>query len=161
MSNFNQIAEFGKKLMTLEKIEDSLELIADEAKKLLNAQRCSIFMVDKEENILWTKLSDGIGRIVLSLDSGVIGHTYKTGKPQIVNSPYEDSRFLQKIDKESGFITKNIITAPIFNSNREIIGIVELLNKSMGDFNDKDLRTLAFLANYVSGSLELASINTN
>lgn len=159
MYKYNQIAEFGKKLMALGKIENSLELIANEAKMLLNADRCSIFIVDAEDKMLWTKLSDGIGRIVIALDSGIVGDTYRTTKPQVVNSPYDDSRFLPSIDKKSGYLTKNIITVPIFDSKREVIGVIQLLNKSRGDYNDKDLETLTFFANYVSGSLELVLIN--
>ena len=153
---FNQIAEFGQKLMMLEDIENSLELISDEAKNLVDAQRCSIFIVDQEDMMLWTKLSDGIGRIVISLDAGIVGDTYQRKEAQIVNSPYSDDRFLPGIDKKSGYITKNMITVPIFDSKREIIGIIQLLNKSRFDFDEKDLETLTFFANYVSGSLELA-----
>lgn len=155
MKTYNQIAEFGQKLMSLGAIENVLELIASEAKKLVNTERCSIFIVDKEDGILWTKLSDGIGRIVLSLDSGIVGDTYQKQSAQIVNEPYSDARFLQVIDKKSGYVTKNIITVPIFDSKREIIGIIELLNKSRTDFTQEDLETLTFFANYVSGSLEL------
>jgi GAF domain-containing protein len=155
MKIYNQIAEFGQKLMSLDGIENVLELIADEAKKLVNTERCSIFIVDKEDGILWTELSDGIGRIVISLDSGIVGDTYQKQSAQIVNDPYSDPRFLQVIDKKSGYTTKNIITVPIFDSKREIIGIIELLNKSRYDFTNEDLETLAFFANYVSGSLEL------
>lgn len=155
MKTYNQIAEFGQKLMSLGAIENVLELIANEAKKLVNTERCSIFIVDKEDDILWTKLSDGIGRIVLSLDSGIVGYTYQKQAAQIVNDPYNDARFLQAIDKKSGYVTKNIITVPIFDSKREIIGIIELLNKSRTDFTQEDLEALTFFANYVSGSLEL------
>lgn len=155
MTTYNQIAEFGQKLMSLGAIENVLELIANEAKKLVNTERCSIFIVDKEDDILWTKLSDGIGRIVLSLDSGIVGYTYQKQSAQIVNDPYNDARFLQAIDKKSGYVTKNLITVPIFDSKREIIGIIELLNKSRTDFTQEDLEALTFFANYVSGSLEL------
>jgi len=155
MKKFNQIAEFGQKLMSLADMDKALELISHEAKKLLDAQRCSIFIVDKEDKILWTKLSDGIGRIVIALDAGIVGDTYQTQRPQMVNEPYEDKRFIQNIDKKSGYKTKNIITVPIFDSKREIIGVIELLNKSRFDFDNKDLETLTFFANYVSGSLEL------
>jgi GAF domain-containing protein len=155
MKTYNQIAEFGQKLMSLGEIENVLELIAGEAKKLVNTERCSIFIVDKEDGILWTKLSDGIGRIVISLDSGIVGDTYQKQSAQIVNDPYDDARFLQVIDKKSGYTTKNIITVPIFDSKREIIGIIELLNKSRTDFTNEDLETLTFFANYISGSLEL------
>jgi len=154
-NKFNEISEFGKKLAALENMDNALELISSEAKKLLNADRCSIFIVDAEDKILWTKISDGIGRIVIALDSGIVGDTYQTQKPQIVNAPYDDPRFLQNIDKKSGYKTKNLITVPIFNSKREVMGVLQLLNKSRFDFGEEDLETLTFFANYVSGSLEL------
>jgi len=156
MKKFNQIADFGKELMSLDDMDKVLELIGIEAKKLVNAERCSIFIVDNEDKMLWTKLSDGMGRIVIGLDSGIVGDTYLKKEPQMVNNPYEDSRFLPHIDKKSGYITKNIITVPIFNSKRNVMGIIQLLNKSRFDFDEKDLELLTFFANYVSGSLELA-----
>lgn len=159
MKTFNQIAEFGKKLMAMEEMDNVLELIADEAKSLVNAQRCSIFIVDKEDKILWTKVSDGIGRIVIGLDSGIVGVTYETKEPQIVNNPYDDERFLSYIDKKSGYTTKNMITVPIFDSKRNVMGVVQLLNKKHSDFDDADLELLTFFANYVSGSLELAILS--
>ena len=157
---FKQIADFGQKLMTLDDIDNSLELISDEAKNLVNAERCSIFIVDQEDMMLWTKLSDGIGRIVISLDAGIVGDTYQKQEAQVVNTPYDDGRFLAGIDKKSGYKTKNMITVPIFDSKRNIIGIIQLLNKSRFDFDDKDLETLTFFANYVSGSLELALMSS-
>lgn len=155
MEKLHEIAEFGKKLMALEDIEESLELIAQEAKRLVSADRCSIFIVDQEDGMLWTRLSDGIGRIVISLDSGIVGDTYQKKEPQMVNSPYDDPRFLPNIDKKSGYVTKNILTVPIFDSKREVIGVIQLLNKFRRDFDDKDLSAVTFFANYVSGSLEL------
>lgn len=160
MNKFNQIAEFGKELVKVESVEESLELIAKEAKEFVNAERCSIFIVDEAENILWTKLSDGIsGRIVLSLDSGIVGDTYVKKEAQIVNNPYEDPRFLPGIDKKSGFKTRNMITVPIFNSKRNIMGIMQLLNKSRFDFDEEDVEVLTFFANYISGTLELVLLS--
>ena len=159
MKKFNQIAEFGKKLMSMDDMENVLQLISDEAKSLVDAQRCSIFIVDKEDKILWTKLSDGIGRIVIGLDSGIVGVTYETKKPQIVNNPYEDKRFLPSIDKKSGYTTKNMISVPIFDSKRNVMGVMQLLNKKRFDFDNADLELLTFFANYVSGSLELVILN--
>ena len=161
MKKFDQIAEFGQKLMTLKNTEHALGLISDEAKSLVDADRCSIFIVDKEDKMLWSKLSDGIGRIVLSLNSGIVGDTYNKRETQIVNNPYEDDRFLKNIDKKSGYKTKNMITVPIFDSKRNVMGIIQLLNKSRFDFDQEDLEMLTFFANYVSGSLELSILKEN
>ena len=159
MNKFNQIADFGRELMSLDSMENVIELIGAEAKRLVNAERCSIFIVDNESHMLWTKLSDGIGRIVIGLDSGIVGDTYAKKEPQVVNTPYDDARFLPHIDKKSGYVTRNMITVPIFNSGREVMGIIQLLNKSRFDFDSGDLETLTFFANYISGSLELVLMN--
>ncbi len=153
---FEHIAEFGKELASISEMEKSLDTIADKAKELLGAERCSIFMVDSEAKMLWTKHSDGIGRIAIGLDAGIAGRTYQKKTYQLVNDPYSDKHFLAGIDKQSGFVTKNIITMPIIDSNRQVIGVIQLLNKLEGDFNKDDVSVLTFFANYVSGSLELS-----
>ncbi len=153
---YKRIADFGKKLTSLDRIEEALPTISEEAKAIVNAERCSIFMVDRQGEMLWTKLSDGIGRIAIGIKSGIVGDTVHTKTSQMVNNPYEDSRFLTKIDEKSGFITRNILAIPIFNSRQEVIGVIQLLNKYHGDFDEKDEGIMSFFANYVSGTLELA-----
>ena len=155
MKKFNEIAAFGQKLMAHSNMDEVLLLIADEAKRLVCAERCSLFIVDAENALLWTKLSDGLERIVVGLESGIVGDTYKKECAQIVNNPYEDERFLPHIDKKTGYVTCNIITVPIYNSKREIMGIMQLLNKAESDFTQDDVEFLTFYANYISGSLEL------
>ncbi|MCK9374069.1 MAG: GAF domain-containing protein [Sulfuricurvum sp.] len=153
---YQRIAEFGKKLALLNDLETVLPIISEEIKAIVNAERCSIFILDRSNSMLWTKLSDGIGRIAIGMDSGIVGDTAQTKKGQIVNNPYEDDRFLAKIDQKSGFVTRNILTIPIFNSRQEVIGVIQLLNKYHGDFNEADEGIVSFFANYVSGTLELA-----
>ena len=156
INNRTQILDFGRELMSISDTDKILELISTQIKTLLNAQRCSIFIVDKETDTLWTKLSDEIEMIVIPLDSGIVGETYKAKKAQITNSPYDEVKFMKNIDKKVDFKTKNIIAVPIFNSQKEIIAILELLNKKESDFNNDDLDTLVFFANFVSAPLELS-----
>jgi signal transduction protein with GAF and PtsI domain len=157
-SDFEAIATFGKKLSYLEHIEDALVAIANKAKELLSAERCSIFLVDSEANILWTRLSNGIGRIAIGLDSGIAGLTYQSAEAQIINDPYNHPHFLPAIDEKSGYKTHNLIAVPIFGSEQKVIGVIQLLNKrdTPEGFNVEDKHLLTFLSNYVSGTLELA-----
>lgn len=153
---YKRIADFGKRLSGLDRLEEALPTISEEAKAIVNAERCSIFIVDRDGGMLWTKLSDGIGRIAIGIDSGIVGETVRAKTAQAINAPYEDSRFLSKIDEKSGFVTRNILAIPIFNSRQEVIGVIQLLNKYHGDFDDKDEGVMSFFANYISGTLELA-----
>lgn len=153
---YKRIADFGKKLAHLESLENALPIISEEAKSIVNAERCSIFIVDRDAQMIWTKLSDGIGRIAIGIDSGIVGGTVTAKIPQRVNNPYEDERFLAKIDAKSGFVTQNILAVPIFNSRQEVIGVIQMLNKYNGDFTENDEGIMTFFANYISGTLELA-----
>ncbi len=156
IETYQRIAKFGKELTQFDHIDDTLPLIAEEAKAIITAERCSIFIVDHTSNMLWTKLSDGIGRIAIGLDSGIVGLCASTEQPVIVNNPYEDDRFLSKIDEKSGFVTRNILAIPIFNSKQNVVGVIQLLNKYNGDFDESDEGIMGFFANYISGTLELA-----
>lgn len=153
---YKRIADFGKKLAQLNDLENALPIISEEAKSIVNAERCSIFIVDNASTMLWTKLSDGIGRIAIGIDSGIVGDTVRSKTVQRVNNPYEDDRFLAKIDAKSGFVTRNILAVPIFNSRQEVIGVIQMLNKYNGDFTENDEGIMTFFANYISGTLELA-----
>lgn len=155
-SKYSKLAEFGAKLLNQKSLEDGLPLISEYAKEVTLAERCSIFIYDIKEEEFWTTLADGVERIRVDSKKGIIGHTLQERKSLIVNDPYSHEHFFPEVDRETGYITKNIITAPIFNSSREIIGILELLNKE-GGFEDEDMKFVVFFAHYISGFLELVN----
>ena len=156
-SRYVKLADFGRKLLNQRSLVDGLPLISEYAKEIISAQRCSIFIYDAKDHSLWTTIADGIETITVDGSHGIIGYTLQEKKALIVNEPYKHEHFLAEVDKDTGYITKNIITAPIFNSRREIIGILELLNKE-GGFDAEDLKFVVFFAHYISGFLELAHL---
>jgi len=149
-----QLAEFARELLTKRSLEDGLPLISKYVKDVIGAERCSIFMYDADTNKVWTTLADEVERITLQADKGLVGYTLKAQKPVMTNDAYKHPEFMPEIDSATGYITKNIITAPIFSSKKEIIGVMELLNKEEG-FDEEDVRFMIFFAHYVSGFLEL------
>jgi len=153
-TTYLKLADFGRELLEKKTLGEGIPLISKYAKDVIQADRCSIFINDTKKQRLWTTLADGIEKIEVSSKQGIVGQTLKEKKPLIVNDAYSHPDFLQDIDKESGYKTKNIITAPIFNSNREIIGVLELLNKE-GGFDNDDAKFMIFFSHYVSGFLEL------
>ena len=150
-----KLAQFGKELLKHGSLEEAIPLISEYAKELSGAKRCSIYIYDNDTKELWTTLADGIEKIHLKADEGIAGHTLQKAQPILENTPYKNPSFKQDVDKESGFITENIASLPIFDSTRRVIGILQLLNKKEG-FDTKDLRTMTFFAHYVSSYLELA-----
>jgi len=152
---FAKLADFGRALLNRPLLHDGLPIISEYAKNVSGAQRCSIFIRNFSNQTLWTTLADGIQTITLHENDGIAGHTIKEGKPLLINDPYNDAHFLSAIDDKSGFVTENIASIPIFDSNRKIIGVFQLLNKPDG-FSAKDAKSMIFFAHYISTYLELA-----
>ena len=153
-NSYLKLADFGRELLNKKSLTEGMPLISKYAKDVIGAQRCSIFIYDEDENKLWTTLSDGIEEIIVDSSKGIVGYTIDKKKPLIVNEPYKHPHFLAEIDKISGYNTHNIITAPIFNSHRKVIGVLELLNKK-GGYDQEDMHFMIFFANYISGFLDL------
>ncbi|MEA3373938.1 MAG: GAF domain-containing protein [Campylobacterota bacterium] len=172
VNSYAKLADFGRDMLKQRSLEQGLPMIAGYVKGVIGADRCSIYIYDKVNDTLWTTLSDEIEKVVISADTGIAGATIKERKPLIVNAPYKDPRFHADVDKQTGYITKNIASVPVFNSGRELIGVLQLLNKEadqgelsssqerdhLGGFDREDTRFMVFFAHYVSGYLELASL---
>lgn len=152
------LIEFAKNLLNYSSIDEALEFISSEAKVITGADRCSIFIYNEKENLLWTKLADDTQRISVPFDVGIVGHTIRKAKPILENDPYDNTNFLSEIDMRSGYYTRNILTAPIFNSQRNVSGVIQLLNKD-GGFDKKDIKFLSFFSHYISSYIELNTLN--
>jgi len=157
LKNYEDLAKFGKSLLGSTTLNEGLSLIGDYSKKIISAERSSIFIYDRIKDELWTTLADDIDKIVINSNEGLVGQARLNGKTIIENDTSSNPYFKSDIDKKSGFVTKNIIATPIFSSKRSVIGILELLNKD-GGFNSDDAEFMEFFANFISGFIELAPI---
>ena len=157
-NTYNKLAEFGRKVLEIEVVDEILPYIAKYAKNTIEADRCSIFVYDEKKEKLWTTLADNVDKIIIPSDRGLTGFSLATKKGLIENHPYSNEYFYKDVDSHTGYITKNIILAPILGSQGEAIGILELLNKD-GGFDNEDAKFMKFFAHYISGFLELAEIN--
>jgi HD-GYP domain-containing protein (c-di-GMP phosphodiesterase class II) len=121
-------------------LDKLLMTIAEQTKLVLNADRCTVFLYDKEKNELWSKIALGLEseEIRFSADKGFAGYVVKTGETIKIQDAYNDSRFNKEIDKHTGYKTYNLLCMPMRNIKFEIIGVFQVLNKKDGDFTDSD-----------------------
>ncbi len=121
-------------------LDKLLITIAEQTRLVLNADRCSVFLYDKDKNELWSKVALGIDseEIRFSADKGFAGYVVKTGETIKIKDAYKDSRFNKEIDKHTGYKTYNLLCMPMRNIKYEITGVFQVLNKKDGDFTDSD-----------------------
>jgi HD-GYP domain-containing protein (c-di-GMP phosphodiesterase class II) len=137
-----------------------LILLADMGRDLINADRCTVWLLDEKADTLWSKVAHGVDRITIPKDVGVAGSVAKNGKPLIINDPYNDPRFDKEVDKNTGYVTKNILALPIQNGEGMTIGVFQAINKLTGpkEFTDSDLEHLLLAATYTGKTIEAAQL---
>ena len=141
-------------------IDNLLQIIAEETKLALNADRCSVFLYDKNTNELWSKIALGIEaqEIRFSADKGLAGHVARTGETINIKDAYNDERFNKEIDLQTGYVTKTILCMPMRNVNHDIVGVFQVLNKKNGVFSTEDEDLMLAIGSNAGISLENARL---
>jgi cGMP-dependent 3',5'-cyclic phosphodiesterase len=110
--------------------------ITKEAKALVQAEICSLFLLDKENSELVAEVFEKNGtsdeyltEIRMPLNQGIVGHVATTGEMMNVQNVYDHPSFYPKVDERTGFITRNILCFPIKDSSGNLVGVAELCNK--------------------------------
>jgi len=150
------LLEFSKRIVAEKTSDGLLALLAEEAKSLLAADRCTIFILDKNKKILWSKVAQGSpSMIAFPWDKGIAGEAARTGKTLNIKNARKDSRFNPQVDRDTGYRTKSILTTPMKNLREEVQGVFQVLNKTNGkSFNKEDEELLAILARQAGAAVE-------
>ncbi|MGE0201223.1 MAG: HD domain-containing phosphohydrolase [Candidatus Melainabacteria bacterium] len=148
--------------MTAERdLEKLLYIIKNETEEALQADRCTVFVYDRDKNELWSKVATGLGtsqEIRFPAHLGIAGYVVKTGEVLNIQDAYADPRFNPEIDKKTGYQTRTILCMPMRNRKMEIIGIFQVLNKHSGHFDKKDENLLMAIATTAGVAIENASL---
>ncbi len=138
-----------------------LQLIMEETTRAMEADRSSLFLIDRERGELWSRIALGLeGKKEIRFKShlGIAGHVATTGEPLNIPEAYEDPRFNQEVDRQTGYRTKTILCVPVRNKAGVIIGALQVLNKRAGVFTAADEEMLEALESQAAIALENAKL---
>ncbi|MEH2250526.1 GAF domain-containing protein [Nostoc sp.] len=124
-------------------LEATLQIVMEQARILMQADRSTLFLYRKEMSELWTKVAaaaDGTNLIEIRIPAnrGIAGYVASTGEALNISDAYKDPRFDPTTDRKTGYITRNILCLPVFNSANELIGVTQLINKQQSSFTASD-----------------------
>ncbi|BAY77247.1 adenylate/guanylate cyclase with GAF and PAS/PAC sensors [Nostoc linckia NIES-25] len=122
-------------------LEDTLKRVMDEAKELMNADRSTLWLIDRDRHELWTKITQDDGstkELRVPIGKGFAGIVAASGKKlNIAFDLYDDpdSETAKQLDQQNGYRTCSLLCMPVFNADQELIGVTQLVNKKKsGDF---------------------------
>ena len=153
------LLEVARKVADGKTLDEQLETLVALVTEATGADRGTLFVNDPRTEELYSRVTvGGLKREIRILNqTGIAGSVFKKGKGVIVRDAYQDARFNQGVDQQTGYRTRSIACAPIRTVRGEIIGVVEVLNRKgnkESHFNRKDLQLLEAMAMQASVSLQ-------
>ncbi|MDO8320711.1 GAF domain-containing protein, partial [Rhodoferax sp.] len=151
------LLEVSRQMAAYDSLDDVLRALVEMTTTALGAERGTLFLNDEQTNELYSRVAQGnIKREIRLLNtSGIAGYVFTSGESVLIADPYSDPRFNRSVDEQTGFVTRNILCAPIRTVKGEIIGVAQTLNKVTGVFSKHDLTVLEAMT--TQGTLALQS----
>ncbi|MGH8649987.1 MAG: GAF domain-containing protein, partial [Burkholderiales bacterium] len=101
-----------------------LQLIMEETTRAMEADRSTLFLVDHTRGELWSRIAQGLQQREIRFKShlGIAGHVATTGERLNIPEAYDDRRFNQEVDRQTGYRTKTILCMPVRNKTGAVVG---------------------------------------
>ncbi|GMH97136.1 hypothetical protein TrST_g5389 [Triparma strigata] len=135
----------------------AIEKIVDCAADILDADRVSLFLKEKDE--LVCNVSKDVKGFRFPASRGIAGQVVQNGNVLNVIDAYDFAHFNPEVDQKSGYLTKSILCGPVRNSKGETIAVLQAVNKRNGDhFSKEDENLLVGISNQAGIGLQNAKL---
>ena len=148
------LLEVARSLAVTPDLEVLLTRIARAATEMLGCERASVFLHDPKRDELLTTVALQSEPIRVPVATGIVGQAFRSN--QVIHCPnaYADSRFNPEPDRRSGFVTRDLLAAPMVDCDGKAVGVLQAVNKIAGAFGDTDSALLTLLADQAGVAIQ-------
>jgi len=155
-----KLIEANQYFADIESLDALFPKLLDIAKNVTAAEASSLMLYDPKREVLeFASVADEVvgdaggeklkSSVELKLGEGIAGWVAQNRKPIIIKDAQQDPKFFKKADRQTGFITRNLLCVPMVY-NEELLGVINVLNsKEKPCFDAEDqvlLESFAHLA---------------
>lgn len=140
------ILEVTRRLAAPFDLRSVLEQVVEAGRRILEADRGTVFLYDRATHELVSAVATGVGTLRFPADRGIVGEVVRTRAILNVPDCYADPRFNPEGDRLTGYRTRCLLSIPLVGHDDSLVGVLQLLNKRDGSFDEADERTAAALA---------------
>jgi Nif-specific regulatory protein len=141
-------------------LDKVLAELVDEVARQFRADRATFYLVDHAARELVSRAAHlpEIREIRLKLGEGVAGWVGQKGESIRIGPDDPDPRASRRIDAVTGYRTRSMLAVPVRDQERVVIGVLQVLNRTEGDFDDRDLQRLVAVAAEIARLLDHTSL---
>ena len=151
-----KLVETTCRLASEHDLDRILKKVTADVCEALACERGTLYLYDEARRELYTQVATEleIEEIRTTIESGISGWVARRLKVANVPDPQVDARWNSAIDRKTGFHTRNILAAPLLSRERTLVGVLQLLNKHDGSFDEFDEQLLLAFASHAASALE-------
>ncbi|MFQ5776829.1 MAG: PP2C family protein-serine/threonine phosphatase [Terriglobia bacterium] len=155
------LVEASKVLNSTLDLTELLAIILNMATENTGADRGSLYLVDHDQQEIWSLIAHGLEQreIRLPMGKGIAGVVARTGEVVRLTDAYRDNRFDPEFDQRFDYHTRRLLCLPIKDRADKIVGVLQLLNKGKDNFTDADVDFLQSLSIPAAIALENARLH--
>ena len=153
-AQIRMVLDLSRMLAVPTDLDVLLVRIAEACTELLGCERASIFLHDPRTRELWSKVALKSPPIRAPDHVGIVGHAFVHNEVVQVLDPYHDPRFNSEPDRRSGFVTRNLLTAPLKDLDGRPLGVIQAVNKLGLPFSSDDVALIQLLAEQAGVALQ-------
>jgi HD-GYP domain-containing protein (c-di-GMP phosphodiesterase class II) len=155
VNKLNAVLEVAKAMAAEQSLDTLFVLILREAARVVEADRCSLFLIDRARNELWSRVAQGeISEIRMPMGAGLAGAVATTGDIVNLDDAYQDERFNPEFDTKNHYHTKSVLCVPMRDTKGQVVGVIQALNSLEGEFNGEDEELLLALGGQAAQAFE-------
>ncbi len=142
-------------------LEQFLQLATRRAAQAMDAQACTLLLLDEASQMLFIAASYGLPEKLIEetrvrLGEGIAGYVAQSGEPLLLTD-LEDEPSLRHLSPRSNI--SGSISVPLRNRENAVIGVLSIRRlRPSSPFTQEDLRLFAVFANQIASALENARL---
>jgi len=143
-----KLTEANHSLAEMESLEELFPRLIDLAKEVTNAEASSLMLYNSESHLLeFASIKDDVmgdraddvlkSSVKLKMGEGIAGWVAQNRKAVMVKDAQRDPRFSKRADRQSGFVTRTMLSVPL-SHQEELLGVLNVLNSREKPFFETD-----------------------
>ncbi len=151
-------------LCQVTKVNELVERALDVSLECVGAEAGSVILHDIDKDKLVFKYvvgeaADDLTGMEMEPDQGLAGAVFQNGEIDVSDDVTASTKHDRRVGEQVDYVTKNMVTVPLMSVEGRAIGVMQVLNKTEGVFDQSDVAILDILASQIAAGLETARLN--
>jgi len=162
LEDYRRLIDIARDLASTLDLDILLNHIVSAASDLTKTEAASILLYDDAARQLSFQVATNLDQptmrgLAVPLEGSIAGWIVTHHKAARITNVKEDPRHFSTIEKKTHFTTRSLLGVPLITKDK-VVGVLEVINKQVGDFTDDDEDLLQVLGAQAAVAIENARL---